>query len=124
MPTKRVLIVDDEHLTRASLADFLDNEGYDTTTASDGESAIQLHQKQPFDICIVDIRMPTMGGVDVILTLHQITPNCRFIIYTGSPQFVLPPVLERMSLSEHDIVRKPVMDMGVFMPLVDAGTDS
>lgn len=124
MPTKRVLIVDDEHLTRVSLADFLDDEGYETVATSDGESAIQLHQKQPFDVCIVDIRMPTMGGVDVILTLHQITPNCQFIIYTGSPRFVLPSVLTKIGLSERDIVRKPVMDMDVFVPLIDAETDS
>lgn len=124
MPTKRVLVVDDEHLARVSLADFLDDEGYETATASDGESAIQLHRKQPFDVCIVDIRMPTVGGVDVILTLHQITPSSRFIVYTGSPQFVLPPVLEKIGLSERDIVRKPVMDMDVFIPLIDAEIDS
>ena len=124
MPTKRVLVVDDEPLARVSLADFLDDEGYETATASDGESAIQLHRKQPFDVCIVDIRMPTVGGVDVILTLHQITPSSRFIVYTGSPQFVLPPVLEKIGLSERDIVRKPVMDMDVFIPLIDAEIDS
>jgi YesN/AraC family two-component response regulator len=115
-----VLIVDEERLTRVSLADFLDSEGYETATAGNGESAIQLHQKQPFDVCIVDIRMPTMGGVDVILALHQITPSSRFIVYTGSPQFVLPPVLEEIGLSERDIVCKPVMDMGVFIPMIDA----
>ena len=115
-----MLIVDDERLTRISLADFLDGEGYETATAGDGESAIQLQQKRPFDVCIVDIRMPTMGGVDVILALHQITPSSRFIVYTGSPQFVLPPVLEKIGLSERDIVCKPVMDMGVFIPLIDA----
>jgi DNA-binding NtrC family response regulator len=119
-----VLIVDDERLTRISLADFLNGEGYETATASDGESAIQLHQKRSFDVCIVDIRMPTMRGVDVILTLHQITPRSRIIVYTGSPQFVLPPVLEEIGLSERDIVRKPVIDMGVFIPLIDAETDS
>ena len=119
-----MLVVDDEHLARVSLADVLDDEGYETATASDGESAIQLHRKQPFDVCIVDIRMPTVGGVDVILTLHQITPSSRFIVYTGSPQFVLPPVLEKIGLSERDIVRKPVMDMDVFIPLIDAEIDS
>lgn len=123
MPTKRVLVVDDERLTRISLADFLRDLGYETATASDGESAVQLQQEQPFDVCIVDIRMPMMGGVDVILTLHQIAPSSRFIVYTGSPQFVLPPVLEEIGLSEHDIVRKPVMDMDVFVALIDAEVD-
>jgi DNA-binding NtrC family response regulator len=118
-----VLIVDDERLTRISLADFLNSEGYETATASDGESAIRLHQTRPFDVCIVDIRMPTMRGIDVILTLYQIAPSSQFVVYTGSPGFVLPPVLEEIGLSERNVVRKPVVDMGIFIPLINAEAD-
>jgi DNA-binding NtrC family response regulator len=120
LPTKRVLIVDDERLTRVSLADFLQDMGYETAVASDGESAAQLQQERPFDVCIVDIRMPTMGGVEVILTLHRIASSSRFIVYTGSPQFMLPPALEEIGLMECDIVRKPVLDMEVFAALIEA----
>jgi CheY-like chemotaxis protein len=118
MSGKRILIVDDERLTRVSLADFLQDMGHDTATAGDGETAIQLQQEQPFDVCIVDIRMPGMDGIETIMHLHRIAPRSRFLICTGSPQFALSPALERLGLSEKDIVRKPVLDMNVFVSLI------
>jgi CheY-like chemotaxis protein len=119
MPTRRILIVDDERLTRVSLADFLQEAGYETTTTGDGESALQLQQEWPFDVCIVDIRMPDMDGVETILALHRAAPGSRFIVYTGSPQFTLPPVLKKIGLSERYIVRKPVLDMNIFVALIE-----
>lgn len=119
MPPTRILIVDDERLTRISLADFLQDMGYDTATAGDGETAIQLQQEQPFDVCIVDIRMPGMDGIETILHLHRVAPHSRFIICTGSPQFALSPALKEIGLLEGDIVRKPVLDMNIFVSLIE-----
>lgn len=120
MSVKRILIADDEHLARTSLADFLREAGYETVTAADGESAIRLQQKQPFDVCIMDIRMPDVDGVETILALHRITPASHFIVYTGSPNFTLPPALRAIGLSEHHIVRKPVLDMEKFLDLIES----
>ena len=86
---------------------------------TDGESAIQMQQELPFDVCIVDIRMPGMGGGETILKFHQIAPDSRFVICTGSPQFALSPALRELGLSERDIVRKPVLDMKIFVALID-----
>lgn len=119
MSNKRILVVDDERLTRISLADFLEDMGYETVAASDGEMAIQLQREQPFEACIVDIRMPGIDGVETIMRLHDIAPHSRFIICTGSPQFALSPALEDMGISERDIVRKPVLDMNVFLSLIE-----
>lgn len=118
MQPRRILIVDDEHLTRISLADFLDEMGYETAVAGDGESAVRLVQERSFDVCIVDIRLPGMDGVETILRLHQTMPDAHFIIYTGSPQFALSPPLQAIGVSERDIVRKPVLDMEVFATLI------
>ncbi len=123
MATKRILIVDDERLTRISLADFLQEAGYETTTAEDGESAVRLHQAFPFDLCIVDIRLPGMNGVETILALHRIAPDTDFIIYTGSPQFILSPALQKTGLSEADVVRKPVYDMDIFVSKIKGASD-
>ena len=89
MAVKRVLIVDDERLARISLADFLQESGYEVIAVSDGESAIRQQQQQPFDVCIVDIRMPSMNGVETMLALHRAGPDSLYIVYTGSPQFVV-----------------------------------
>jgi DNA-binding NtrC family response regulator len=120
MAVKRVLIVDDERLARISLADFLQESGYEVIAVSDGESAIRQQQQQPFDVCIVDIRMPSMNGVETMLALHRAGPDSLYIVYTGSPQFVVTPALEEIGLTEQCVVRKPVIDMGVFVALIDA----
>ena len=119
MFTRSVLVVDDERLTRISLAAFLQDAGYQSVAVQDGESAIELHQRQPFKVCIVDIRMPGMDGIETILALHQIAPDSHYIICTGSPQFVLPSILQEIGLSDKDVVQKPVLDMNIFCALIE-----
>lgn len=80
----------------------------------------QLQRERPFDVCIVDIRMPGMDGSETILALHQIAPDSRFIIYTGSPHFTLSPALKEIGVSKCNIVRKPVLDMNVFITMIDS----
>lgn len=123
MSTKRILVVDDEQLTRMSLADFLQEIGYETKSAGDGNTALKLQKRQPFNVCIVDIRMPGMDGIETISALHQVDPHSQFIIYTGSPQFTLPHRLQQIGLSENNIVRKPVTDMHIFDNRIKAMTD-
>jgi CheY-like chemotaxis protein len=113
-----ILIVDDERLTRISLADYLEEMGYQTAVAGDGESAVGLAAKRSFDVCIIDIRLPGMDGVETILRLKQLMPDAEFIIYTGSPQFVLSSSLRDIGMLERDVVRKPVLDMEVFATLI------
>ena len=119
MAHKRILVVDDERLTRISLADFLEEEGYETMTAADGESALQLQRLYRFESCIVDIRMPGIDGIEVIQRLHEIAPESVYIIYTGSPQFTVPPVLKALGVQQRNVVFKPISDMSVFIPLIE-----
>lgn len=114
----RILIVDDEPLARMSLADFLQEMGYDTIAARSGAEALQWQRDCPFDVCIVDIRMPDMDGTAVVRALHQISSGSRFLVYTGSPQFQLTPALRQMGLRDQYVIRKPVVDMQVFVELV------
>lgn len=123
MSVKTILVIDDEHLTRISLADFLSEAGYNTKSVGDGKTAVQYQQKQPFDVCIVDIRIPGMDGIDTIVALHQISPHSRYIIYTGSPQFVLMSTLEKAGITDDYVVRKPVPDMRIFLSLIEQLTN-
>lgn len=120
MTSKRVLIVDDEFLTRISLADFLQEMGYIVTSVGGGAEAIALQRTEAFDVCIVDIRMPGISGIQTLLALHCIAPQSRYLIYTGSPHFTLPADLENIGIIEYDIVRKPLLDMRVFVDLIEA----
>jgi len=120
MSVRRVLIVEDERLARLSLRDYLWESGYDVDAADSGAAALDMQQERGFDTFIVDIRMPDMDGVETILALHKLAPTARYIVYTGSPHFRLPPELLDLGLSERDVVRKPVLDMKVFIDLIES----
>src|SRR5436190_18162063 len=59
---KRVLIVDDDTLVRASLASVLQCEGYDVYGAADGENAVRCAFDHGPDLVLLDLTMPTMDG--------------------------------------------------------------
>jgi two-component system response regulator HydG len=62
----RVLVVDDEPTLRRSLARLLLSRGMSVVTADDGAVAIQLLQKEPVDVAIVDLMMPRVGGLELL----------------------------------------------------------
>lgn len=86
-----VLIIDDEPMLRRSIADFLsDEDRYEIHQAEDGESALDLLQANTVDICLVDMRLPGINGIEFILKAQQASPTLRFLIHTGSPEEQLP----------------------------------
>src|SRR5438105_6613215 len=58
----RILVVDDEENLRHLLSKMLGQEGYDVTTASDGQEALRLVGEQSFDVALCDVRMPRLDG--------------------------------------------------------------
>ena len=80
-----VLIVDDEETLTWSLAKSLshDRETYEVTTANDGDTALSLIEQQPFDVVVLDIRMPGMNGLDVLIKIKEIRPATKVIIMTA-----------------------------------------
>ena len=63
--TVRVLVVDDELFMRRFLERLLARWGYDVSTAQDGNTALALVRNTPFDLILLDVRMPEMSGVHV-----------------------------------------------------------
>ncbi len=62
-PLKKVLVVDDEPSILELLTEALTQEGYEVTPLSDGRSALDLIEKEKFDLIIVDIKMPGLNGI-------------------------------------------------------------
>lgn len=90
-PRIHVLIIDDEPMLRRSIADFLsDEDRYEILQAGDGESALDLLLHSTVDICLVDLRLPGINGIEFILRAQQAHPALRFLIHTGSPEEQLP----------------------------------
>jgi len=111
MSERQVLIVDDESSIRESLAEFLRDFGMVVDTAMNAEEALELLAEKPFDLLIADLRLPGMTGDVMIPKAHQMQPNLRFLIHTGSIDYRLSNELVSLGLTPAQVVLKPLSDL-------------
>ncbi len=79
----RLLIVEDEDNLRELYAEELEEEGYEILRAENGKAAIELVKKEPFDLVIMDIRMPEMDGIEALGKVISLNKKIPVIIYTA-----------------------------------------
>ena len=79
----RVLLVDDEMELVATLAERLSMRGIETAWASDCQAAMALLDNQEFDIALLDVRLPSMNGLDLKRLMEAKRPAMKFIFLTG-----------------------------------------
>lgn len=79
----RILVVDDEQNIRDIFQTFLRDMGYEVSTAIDGLDALDKIAVNTFDLYIVDIYMPRMGGLELISRLKEVQPAAVIIVTTG-----------------------------------------
>lgn len=101
----RVLIVDDEKFIRDILADFLGMEGYAVRTAEDGAAALSELQSTPYDIVISDLKMPRMGGIELLEQISTTLPNVVMVIMTGFG--TVETAIDAMKRGAYDYILKP-----------------
>jgi len=81
----RILVIDDNALVRESFTELLRHRGYDVEQASDGEEALDVVRTRSIDLAIVDVMMPTMGGLEFRQRLQETAPDVKTILVTGEP---------------------------------------
>jgi two-component system, NtrC family, response regulator PilR len=81
--TARILIVDDERSMREFLEIMLCKDGYVVQCAEDGRLALELFQRDPFDLVITDIRMKPVDGLEVLRRCKAIAPQAVVIIISA-----------------------------------------
>ncbi|MEK7749223.1 MAG: ATP-binding protein, partial [Bacteroidota bacterium] len=82
--SESVLVVDDEKDVGEIIGGMLANLGYKVTIVNSGKKAIALYRKKKrFDIVVLDVNMPAMGGKETFLKLKEIDPDARVLISTG-----------------------------------------
>lgn len=102
----KVLVVDDEVNERTGLAELLTGWGYQTEMAADGEEALEKIAAFNPEVVISDLRMPRMGGMDLLKRLHEENPAASFIILTG--QGTIEEAVEATKLGAYNFLEKPV----------------
>jgi YesN/AraC family two-component response regulator len=105
--SKKILIVEDDTITRTIFLDGLQAEGFDTIDAENGNVGIQKAQEHLPDLVICDIKMPDMDGFGVLTALRQdpVTAIIPFIFLTGSDSKA--SLRKGMELGADDYITKP-----------------
>jgi DNA-binding NtrC family response regulator len=107
MNTKaKILIVDDEEVVRLSYMRILSGTNCNVKAVSTWTQVAQLMQQDPFDVVLLDLRMPEMDGITVLRALKQRWPESEVIIITGYP--TLESAKEAVALGAYDYLTKPV----------------
>ncbi len=102
----RILIVDDDEVVRWSYLRSLQSASRNVASASDGEEALQTMERDPFDVVLLDIRMPGRDGLSVLRAIKQKWPESEVVIITGYP--TVTSAKEAVRLGANDYVAKPV----------------
>jgi response regulator RpfG family c-di-GMP phosphodiesterase len=103
--TPRVLVVDDEKVIREILADFLSLEGFWVRTAEDGRAAVKELDAHLYDLVISDLKMPNMGGIELLEHMSKQHPNVVAVIMTGFG--TVETAIDAMKRGAYDYVLKP-----------------
>jgi DNA-binding response OmpR family regulator len=79
----KVLLVDDEREFVSALAERLSFRGVDAHWAVSGEEALKMAKDARYDVAVLDVKMPGLGGIELRKRLHEVQPGIRFIFLTG-----------------------------------------
>src|SRR5436853_570602 len=103
--TARILVVDDEKVIREILSDFLTMEGYVVRTVEDGSVAMTELRLRPYDLVISDLKMPGVGGLELLEQIAAERLNVLTIIMTGFG--TVETAIEAMKKGAYDYILKP-----------------
>jgi FixJ family two-component response regulator len=103
---KRILIVDDETNVRLNFRTTLETEGYEVFAVSSGEEAVQSLAERTFALAILDIRMPGMGGLELLAKMRESGIKVPAMIVTAYSD--VPNAVKAMKLGAIDFLQKPL----------------
>ena len=101
----RILVVDDDLSMREFLELMLIGEGYDVQIAASGEEALQIAEKQEFDLVISDIRMKKVDGIGVLKGVKTINPDTVVILISAFA--TVENAVTAMKEGAYDFIPKP-----------------
>jgi DNA-binding response OmpR family regulator len=104
-PHAHILIVDDERNIRKNLQMLLEAEDYTVDVASDGEEALAKCREQYYEVALVDLQMPKMGGLALLRQLHGLSAKTAVVILTAYGS--VARAVEAMKLGAVDFLEKP-----------------
>ena len=117
-PTPKILIVDDDALMLASLRLLLKAHGHSVESAQGGAKALELMQASAYDLMLLDLQMPDVGGHEILVHIRDNKIDTKVIVVSGETTFTT--VKDALLEGAYDFVRKPY-DAGELLTTIDNG---
>lgn len=101
----RIFVIDDDPVMRLSCLKILEKEGFLVETFEDGIQGIERINEQKPDLLVVDLKMPKIGGLEVINRVHAMDPDICIVVITGYA--TIGTAVEAMKSGAYDFLPKP-----------------
>lgn len=118
---QRILIIDDDVSLVAALTGVLDQAGYEVRSAETADAALEIVRREPIELALVDIRLGTESGLDLLPQLKLLRPEMSVIVLTGVGTIAL--AVEAMQRGADNFIEKPI-DPPRFLALVAKGLEA
>jgi len=102
----KILVVDDDKPIRGTLKEILEYEGYEVDVAPSGQIALEMVEKNHFDIVLCDIKMPKIDGLEVLDRIVEITSDTQVIMITGHGN--VETAVDAIKRGAYDFIEKPL----------------
>jgi len=102
----KILVVDDEKITRQNLEHVFKKDGYHVNTASNGSEALDFLEKNAFDVIVTDLKMGKVDGMTVLEKAKAVNPSTEVIIITGYA--TVSTAIEAMKKGSYHYLTKPL----------------
>ena len=104
MPDKRILVVDDDSYVRGATEEILTRKGYEVGTASEARTALKRLENGEYDLLLSDIKMPGMGGLELLEQVKSKWPEMHVILMTAYG--TVEDAVEAMKKGAYDYIEK------------------
>ncbi len=101
----KILMVEDERMTRIALTGTLRKEGHEVTPCPDGHTALAALDNNPFDVVLTDLNLPGPDGIEVLRHAMDKDPECKVIIMTAYAS--TETAIEALRIGAYDYLSKP-----------------
>ncbi len=116
-----ILAIDDEAVIRGSIHAYLEDYDYRVLEADNGRTGLEIFHQDKIDLVLVDLRMPEMGGMQVLKTIRARKPEMPVIVVSGAGD--ISDVVEALRLGAWDYLMKPINDMSILRHAIEKGLE-
>lgn len=102
----KILVIDDEKSIRNTLKEILEYEKHEVQLAVDGIEGLKVLKEQTFDIALLDIKMPTMDGIEVLEKVNKDFPEVQVVMISGHGN--VDTAVKALKMGAYDFIEKPL----------------